>query len=64
MRSVQESTDGLIPSILLLVGLLLVVVAMPNPDLELMAVVAVAASVSMFSPQLMPPWTRWWASHR
>ncbi len=63
VRSVRETTDGLIPSLLLLVGLLLVVIAMSNPDMVVMAVVAVAANVSMFSPQLMPPWTRWWASH-
>ncbi len=40
------------------------VVAMSNPDVAVMAVVAVAASMSMIPPQLMPPWTRWWAGYR
>ncbi len=63
VRTVQETADSLIPSLLLLVPLLLVVVAMSNPDVAVMAVVAVATSVSMFSPQLLLPWTRWWAGH-
>ncbi len=53
--SAQETTDRNIPSLLLLVGLLLVIVAMSNLDVVVMTVVAVATSVSMFSPQLMPP---------
>ncbi len=60
----RETADNLIPSLLLLVALLLVVVTMSNPDVAVMAAVAVATSVSMFSPQLLPPWIRWWASHR
>ena len=64
VRSVRETADSLIPSLLILVAFLLVVVTMSNPDVALMAVVAVAASVSMFSPQLMLPWTRWLAGHR
>ncbi len=63
VRSARGTTDSLIPSLLLLVGLLLLAVAMSNPDVAVMTVVAVAASVSMFSPQLMPPWTLWWAGH-
>ncbi len=59
VRSTRETADSLIPSLLLLVALLLVVVATPNPDVAVMTVVAVAASVSMFSPQLLPPWIRW-----
>ncbi len=64
--SARETADSLIPSLLLLVALLLVVVAtcMSNPGVVVMAVVAVARSVRMFSPQLLPPWTRWWAGHR
>ncbi len=63
VRSARGTTDNLVPSLRLLVGLLLVAVAMSNPDLAVMTVAAVAVSVSMFSPQLMPPWTRWWAGH-
>ena len=62
--SVRETAGSLIPSILLHVALLLVVVAMSNPGVAVMTVVAAAVSVSMFSPQLLPPWTRWWAGHR
>ncbi len=43
--SVRETADSIIPSLLLLLGLLLVVVAMSNPDMAVMTVVAVAASV-------------------
>ena len=44
--------------------MLLVVVIVLNPDVAVMAVVAVAAVVSMlFSTQLMLPWTCWWAGH-
>ena len=58
----MSTTDSLGPSLLFLVGVLLVVVVVLNPDA---AVMAVAAVVSMFfSPQLMLPWTRWWAGHR
>ncbi len=65
VRSVVSTTDSLGPSLLFLVGVLLVVVVVLNPDVAVMAVVAVAAVVSMFfSPQLMLPWTRWWAGHR
>ena len=64
VRSVRETADSLIPSLLLLVDLLQVIVAMSNPDVAGLTVVAVAASVSRFSTQLMPPWTRWWAGHR
>ncbi len=63
VRSARETADSLIPSLLLLVALLLVVVAMSNLDVAVMAVVTLAASVSMFSPKLLPPWTRWWAGH-
>ena len=58
----MSTTDSLGPSLLFLVGVLLVVVVVLNPDV---AVMAVAAVVSIFfSPQLMLPWTRWWAGHR
>ena len=64
VRSAVCTTDSLGPSLLFLVGMLLVVVVVLNPDVAVLAVVAVAAVVSMFlSPQLMPPWTRWWAGH-
>ncbi len=61
----MSTTDSLGPSLLFLVGMLLVVVVILNPDVVVMAVVTVAAVVIMFfSPQLMLPWTRWWAGHR
>ncbi len=61
----MSTTDSLGPSLLFLVGVLLVVVVILNPDVAVMAVVAVAAVVSMlFSPQLMLPLTRCWAGHR
>ncbi len=61
----MSTTDSLGPSLLFLVGVLLVVVVVLNPDVVVMAVVAVAAVVNMlFSPQLMLPLTRWWAGHR
>ena len=64
VRSAVNTTDSLGPSLLFLVGMLLVVVVVLNPDVAVMAVVAVAAVGSMFfSPQLMLPWTRWWAGH-
>ncbi len=67
-RSVQSTvspTDSLGPSLLFLVGMLLVVVVVLNPDVVVMAEVAVAAVVSMFfSPQLMLAWTRWLGGHR
>ena len=63
VRSARETADSLILSLLLLVALLLVVVAMSNRDMAVMTVVGVAASVSIFSLQLMPPWTHWWAGH-
>ncbi len=63
--SAVSTTDSLGPSLLFLVGMLLVVVVVLNPDMAVMAVVAVAAVVSMFfSPQLMLHWTRWWTGHR
>ncbi len=55
VRYARWTTDSLIPSLLLLVGLLLVVAAMSNPDMAVLTVVAGATSVSIFSPQLMPP---------
>ncbi len=64
VRFARDTTDSLVPSLLLLVGLLLVVVAMSNPDVAVMTVVSVVASVSMFPPQLMPSWTRWYAGQR
>ncbi len=65
VRSAGGTTDSLGPSLLLLVGVLLVVSIVLNPDVAGIAVVAVAAVVSMlFSSQLMLPWTRWWAGHR
>ena len=61
VQSAESTTDRLGPSLLFLVGMLLVVVVVLNPDVAVMAVVAVAAVVSMFfSPQLMLPWNRWW----
>ncbi len=60
VRSAVNTTDSLGPNLLFLVGMLLVVVVVLNPDMAVMAVVAVAAVVSMFfSPQLMLPWTCW-----
>ena len=65
VRSAVSATDSLGPSLLLLVAVLLVVATVLNPDVAVIAVVAVAAVVSMLlSPQLMLPWTRWWAGHR
>ncbi len=63
--SAVSTTDSLGPSLLFLVRVLLLVVVVLNPDVAVLAVVAVAAVVSMFfSPQLMLPWTRWWMGHR
>ncbi len=63
--SAESTTDSLGPSLLFLVGMLLVAIVVLNPDMAVMAVVAVAAVVRMFFfPQLMLPWTRWWAGHR
>ncbi len=63
--SALSTADSLGPGLLFLVGMLLVVVVVLNPDVAVMAVVVLAAVVSMFfSPQLMLPWTRWWAGHR
>ncbi len=56
VRSAMSTTDSLGPSLLFLVGMLLVVFVVLNPDVAVMAAVAVTASVSMlFSPQLMLP---------
>ncbi len=65
VRSAVSTTDSLGPSLLFMVGMLLVVVVVLNPEVAVMAVVAVAASISMFFfPQLMLPWTHWWAGNR
>ena len=66
MRSVQSAastTDSLGPSLLFLVGMLLVVVVVLNPNVAVMAVVAAVVSM-FFSPQMVLPWTRWWVGHR
>ncbi len=63
--SAMRTIDSLGPSLLFLVGMLLVVVVVLKRDVAVMAVVAIAAVVSVFLyPQLMLPWTRWWAGHR
>ncbi len=59
-----STTDSLGPSLLFLVAMLLVVVVVLNPDVAVMAVVAVAAVVSMFfCNHLMLPWTCWWTTY-
>ena len=48
VRSAASTTDSLGPSLLFLVGVLLVVAVVLNPDVAVIAVVAVAAVVSIF----------------
>ncbi len=69
VRSVPSATNSLVPSLLSLVGFLLVVTVIPSPDVAVQTAMVTAAGVSVvcmsFSPQLkVPSWIRWWADPR